>query len=1520
MKKWVLPLTIAGLVGLCSVVALFGPQFIGPVRGGYGAWYQPEQPPPPPNPDAGSYVMDHLMVATVHGTSLQQKEQMLLERKAAGFNVVWAHLDEYWMTDGVNSAGDSIARNNLIELYTAAANVGDIYIMPGPVGRKYWADNPPNGDPYWAARYQWKQLIEDFKDHPAQFRINGVPVFSAWAYDDQGTGWTEPDGSTRPSYFTKYAKPILDAAGLVEGRDYMLWVHTFYPVSTDPGVNNITNLAPAPELLDVIHQNRPEISGLLEFMVGGWGSGTDQNSVVDSNASRFMTANSNLLSFRDNYAPDFLIGAGISAIYHSSGSGDHELGFEGLSRVLEHILGRAPEDRPEALVFTTGNDYAELSYLFPVPGSNGEAFTQFPAGFSFGPNIRRPLADHSGLVGYVEPYVRAFREGTSGYEPWNAHVDRLRVFAWYTPHPGNVSARLSTDRPAELPNDYDWANSYYVNKPGWIGGLHTQSERIWVGVHAPSPVEVYVYSDPGQGGVPNYATLKTWVGGVEKDAGIGVGIYRGYVRFSDLDNVYADIHVRVLDYETKEVLFDGVLPEPIRDDIYPSAGNPLVVELDNQYTPADPTTVGIHLYVAASGNDANPGTQDLPLRTLYGAFMALRERTGRTSAYAPPPSGWEGATIHLVGAEVEIGGVSGSSLGALRLDMRDSGSEVYPVRVVADTPGVRLVGAGPANAWTDQLPVGNAPSDTWTAVFDDFRVSAGDVTSLASLPVSSWSGKMDAAMNREALVDGNGDLVPLARWPDPASLPEPSLVWGGAELSADGWVVPPAVDDGSGASPVSNRNLRGQSWPTALYVLSAGDTLDVINGDAVIRHADGTTESPPSDAIAVRYETRTIDGASTQVPEVWAVAGSGGAWWAQANAVSLGRGDWASWDLTNQAPFVVGFLANEWAQSWNPVLMTGAASVYRPNGGTKPQDDRLFFSFDGDGSLMESGGSYKYAVLNVLETLEPGEMVFWPKQKRFFYRKKSPDETLSGVNGVRFINYEYILDLLSTAYIEFHGVTFAGARKALVHAENCLGLRFEGCTFKSSPAYGILINDSRSVVFKDCVFTRLGRGVGNLHGGHAEALAESGNLVDGCTFRDIGFYARDYVLKGLSLFRSDTTTGDMVGGPLSEASCGTVVQNCRFEFFRGFAASTDGPKCKLIGNTFIRTNMIDGDSGAAGAGGFSFSNWGVVIEHNVFKDITRHPSNHPAYGALYCLYVDTIGAVDIRYNGFVNTDHAIITGSGWGARIYGNWFQNAGNGFFGAPVVISTRNSYENVGARLNETLQGGWDAYSVWDREYPGRGPTKNDLLNIRWVNGGYGPLTWRGQVYTDFRIFDNLLWSSDPNEKMFHVVDTWRGSALYGTPERVIVDDSGSSSLVVTGNIGGIGILPTELQLGVSVVAVDATGAGAPTGAAADGTVYQDTETSRLWVYRDTVGWTFWAPDASVDPALPNGTTTLKDLAKFGRETWQNNPNIYYNRERIIEHNGLRYRCIQSHNPSSDREPGVGANWTTYWTLDSI
>src|SRR6266700_3775992 len=80
-----------------------------------------------------------------------------------------------------------------------------------------------------------------------------------------------------------------------------------------------------------------------------------------------------------------------------------------------------------------------------------------------------------------------------------------------------------------------------------------------------------------------------------------------------------------------------------------------------------------------------------------------------------------------------------------------------------------------------------------------------------------------------------------------------------------------------------------------------------------------------------------------------------------------------------------------------------------------------------------------------------------------------------------------------------------------------------------------------------------------------------------------------------------------------------------------------------------------------------------------------------------------------------------------------------------------------------------------------------------------------------------------------------------------------------------------------------------------------YNSNETTANWLAN---------PDSDINHAYLNG--------KVFQATGDGSTAIGWDRRDgndFVTHNGLIYCCIESHLASSDKEPGVGANWQLYW-----
>lgn len=347
------------------------------------------------------YYSTHMMVA--FASFISDKDAWLEEMKGAGYNLIWAHLDDY----------DSTYATQLASLMDAADRVGGIKIIPGVAP--------------WFTTGEVVDVYEDTWDDPALFEIDGTRVYAAYDFPISTATSTEA---------------ALTSAGFPRSQ-YYLWASARFPATNDGGATWVASstgpdgyarysLVTGADLrsqVEHLYNTRPMLDGLINF-------------AVDQGYSTVESTN--------NYITDVSLEkgkfsmAGISAFYASVRYTD--FGFTGIANLWDDILERDPEDRAMAVSDTTANDYGELSYMSPnaVPAVDGLSYIPpRGSGFTLGDDVRYPLTDHSGIQKFTQPWVEAFLENEE--EPI---FDEDRLFAWYWLHPLDVSSTSTI--PAEL--------------------------------------------------------------------------------------------------------------------------------------------------------------------------------------------------------------------------------------------------------------------------------------------------------------------------------------------------------------------------------------------------------------------------------------------------------------------------------------------------------------------------------------------------------------------------------------------------------------------------------------------------------------------------------------------------------------------------------------------------------------------------------------------------------------------------------------------------------------------------------------------------------------------------------------------------------------------------------------------------------------------------------------------------------------------------------------------------------------
>ncbi|HEX9786337.1 MAG TPA: endo-1,3-alpha-glucanase family glycosylhydrolase [Opitutaceae bacterium] len=283
--------------------------------------------------------------------------------KEAGQDFVILHMDAY----------DRQYPAQLRAYYDACAKVGI-----GASASWAWFDrNSATGD----QAAQWlPQIVRDTKDHPAQWKIDGVPVYSAF---------------NLPSY----TRQVLQDAGLWPVK---IWAHTYYYMAGVGQLHWTTDANVIRNTYDVL----PWLDGLCNF-------------AGDMSTSQITSLNELLTSVGNERGK--LTMAGVNPFYGSHHLWDNH--FSGLDTQWKGIL----KNKPNAVWWVTSNDWRELSYMTDLPEApvwtNHWNRSEMP-----------PLLDHSKYRRFAEPYLAAYKAGQT-----SPTFTLDRIFLAYQLHPKNAT-------------------------------------------------------------------------------------------------------------------------------------------------------------------------------------------------------------------------------------------------------------------------------------------------------------------------------------------------------------------------------------------------------------------------------------------------------------------------------------------------------------------------------------------------------------------------------------------------------------------------------------------------------------------------------------------------------------------------------------------------------------------------------------------------------------------------------------------------------------------------------------------------------------------------------------------------------------------------------------------------------------------------------------------------------------------------------------------------------------------------
>jgi len=374
--------------------------------------------------------------------------------KAAGYNVIWAHCDNY------NDPAEIYYNSNLDSIISAAEYVGGIWIIPGFM-------NYDHGD----ATAKVKSMIVNTSKRPGVLHINGKPVYAGYNYSAASTGY-DGTGFNQVSLDSV----LLSSAG-IHKKDYILLGNCECPYSEDNratwagektnrnGIktwkiarwNSLTpGKPPYYYVTDLNHviDNWPWLNGLITF-------GVDRpvKNLVGYNSHTCEVAN------RRNLEGGAWVG--YSGFYASAGYYDY--GYAGIDSILSALINMPPGMRPTGIVGATANDFVEGSYEAAMQNNeNGLAFVPNRAGAFIGAAMRTPLVDHSGFVAFARPWIQAFLNNSP-----KVVFSSNEIFCYYQLHP--LNAPFISTIPAAMVargfNQAQWDKTIYKNGSAQVTGI-----------------------------------------------------------------------------------------------------------------------------------------------------------------------------------------------------------------------------------------------------------------------------------------------------------------------------------------------------------------------------------------------------------------------------------------------------------------------------------------------------------------------------------------------------------------------------------------------------------------------------------------------------------------------------------------------------------------------------------------------------------------------------------------------------------------------------------------------------------------------------------------------------------------------------------------------------------------------------------------------------------------------------------------------------------------------------------------
>jgi hypothetical protein len=229
-----------------------------------------------------------------------------------------------------------------------------------------------------------RDMVESFRDHPNQFRVDGQPVLSTFA------------GGPAVSKFIKDA---------FRGTNGVVFVPFYYPT---PAVEH-----PEQQQVDQVFNDNPGIDGF--FFFGGPGTGEQITRSNHLLAEKWL---SNRRIFM----------AGVSPFYRGLGKNYRVFETRGMESLAMEWEG-AIRDRANWIQLVTWNDWGEATYVAPFGPRSQTEFSKGHWG---------KLLSHTSYLDASRYYIDWFK---SGKKP---AIERDSLYYFYRLHPRSVAAKVNS--------------------------------------------------------------------------------------------------------------------------------------------------------------------------------------------------------------------------------------------------------------------------------------------------------------------------------------------------------------------------------------------------------------------------------------------------------------------------------------------------------------------------------------------------------------------------------------------------------------------------------------------------------------------------------------------------------------------------------------------------------------------------------------------------------------------------------------------------------------------------------------------------------------------------------------------------------------------------------------------------------------------------------------------------------------------------------------------------------------------